>query len=167
MCQVTILSALGILIRLMFTVTSGSIKKQRHSPGQMAQLLGASSHTPKGWGFDPWLGRLLEATDGCFSFTLTFLSLPTPLSQKSINISLVEDLKKKRNRGTKTLSDLAKITEKVSGRTGMSAPEVEPWSCILAHIQPNGIRVELPDHALRWEKLALRSPSLLPRNHPS
>ena len=56
-------------------------------PGQVAQLVEALSLTPKGCGFDSWLGYIpklqvrspvrhtREATGQCFSFTLIFLSL--------------------------------------------------------------------------------------------
>ena len=30
------------------------LKKKNQGPGQVAQLVGASSHTPKGFGFDTW-----------------------------------------------------------------------------------------------------------------
>ena len=55
--------------------------------GQLAQLVGALSHTPKGCVFDPQLGCVQEATDGSMflSFSLSF-SLPDfpqlPLSLK-------------------------------------------------------------------------------------
>ena len=32
-------------------------------PGQVAQLVGVSTHAPKGWGFHPLLGYVWEATD--------------------------------------------------------------------------------------------------------
>ena len=50
-------------------------------PCWVAQLVAASSHTPKGWGFDPQSGHIMEATQR-FS-----------LSPKSINISSWEDFK--------------------------------------------------------------------------
>ena len=83
--------------------------------GWVAQLVGASSHTPKGCGFnswsgylgcalDPWSGHIQEATYWCFSLISVFLflslsifSLSLPLSLKSINISLGEDYGKKTN----------------------------------------------------------------------
>ena len=58
-------------------------------PGQVTQLVGASSHTPKGAGYN-----LVRAhTGGNRSVFLSFsLShLPLPLSLKSINILLGED----------------------------------------------------------------------------
>ena len=45
---------------------------------------------PKGFGFDPWLGHVWEATDRSLSLSLPAL----PLSLKSITVSLGEDLKK-------------------------------------------------------------------------
>lgn len=56
----------------------------------VTQLVGASSCTPKGGGFDPWLGHVQEKTDWCF--TLIFLSLSPPLSLTSY---LWNQLKKK------------------------------------------------------------------------
>ena len=82
--------------------------------GQVAQLVGVSSHTPKGCGFksqsghisrllgDLWSRFIQEATDWCFSFTSMFLlslCLSVPplihllLSLKSTNIFLGEDYK--------------------------------------------------------------------------
>ena len=64
-------------------------------------MVGTSSHTPKGYGFDSQLGhipRLLvpspvgecwEATNRYFSLTLMFLSLPHFLSLKLIIIIIV------------------------------------------------------------------------------
>ena len=61
-----------------------------------AQLVGASSHTPKaaGWirsegtnprcRFETWSGRLREATNQCFSLTSVFLSLSLPSSSLKI-----------------------------------------------------------------------------------
>ena len=69
-------------------------------------MVGASSCIPKGCGFhspsghiprllvQSRLGRVLEATDRCFSLNVN-VSLSVPLSLKSINISLGEDLFKK------------------------------------------------------------------------
>ena len=49
--------------------------------------VGLEYHTPKGCGFDPWLGCVWEATD-CFSVPLP---LPSSLSLKLMKISLGED----------------------------------------------------------------------------
>ena len=61
------------------------------SPGRVAQLAGASPATSKGHGFgsghgthrscgfDPWLGRIQEATNRCFSLTWMFLFLSPSL----------------------------------------------------------------------------------------
>ena len=62
--------------------------------GWVAQLVGASSRTPRGYWFDPWLECVWEATHQCFSLISMFPS--TPSSLKSINISSGEDLKKKK-----------------------------------------------------------------------
>ena len=77
-------------------------------PGMGVQLIRASSHTPKDWGFDSWLGHIprlwvqspvgmcRRGTRSMFlshidvSFSLS-LSLPPFVSLKSINISLGED----------------------------------------------------------------------------
>ena len=48
--------------------------------GQVAQLLGALCHTPKGCRFDSLAGHVWEATNGCFSLTLMFPSLSLSLS---------------------------------------------------------------------------------------
>lgn len=96
MCQVTILSALGILTHLIFTFTSGNIKKRRHKD---IECLG-QDHTESQW----W----------SWAFN----------------------------------------------------PKRRPRRCIPAHIQPHGMWVELPDHALKGERLAFCRPTLLPRNHP-
>ena len=44
-------------------------------PGGVAQLVGPSSHTPKGCRFDSWSGHGQEATGRCFSLTSMFLPL--------------------------------------------------------------------------------------------
>ena len=68
----------------------------RKSPSRVAQLVGTLACAPKGCRFDPWSGCIQEATDHCFSLTLILsLSLHSPPSLKSTNISLGEDLKKK------------------------------------------------------------------------
>ena len=76
-------------------------KKKKKSPGPVAQLVGVSSHAPKGCGFNSrsghiprvWVWSLVGAHSGgsqaCFSLCLSLL-----LSLKAINISLGEDLKK-------------------------------------------------------------------------
>ena len=71
-------------------------------PGQVAQLIGMLSHTHKGCRFDYHQGTYLgwgfrsgheqEATNQCFSLTSMSFSLFLPLSLKSINISLGEDI---------------------------------------------------------------------------
>ena len=48
-------------------------------PGQVAQCVGASSHTPKGCRFDSQSGHLQEATDECFFLTSMFLSTSSSL----------------------------------------------------------------------------------------
>ena len=63
----------------------------------LAQLVGASSHMPKGCGFDPLLGCLWEATNWSFSLCLSLspsISLSPRLYKflKLIHISLGEDL---------------------------------------------------------------------------
>ena len=64
-----------------------------YSPGQMAQLFGVLSYTPKCCGFNPQLGHMQEATNQCFSINVS-LSLSPFLSQKiNRNISSGEDLK--------------------------------------------------------------------------
>ena len=72
-------------------------------PGWVAQLVGASSHTPRlvsgqdtwlGGGFDSGLGHTGKATNQCFSLTSMFLSLFSFLTLKSVNIFSREDLKK-------------------------------------------------------------------------
>ena len=62
-------------------------RQGRFRPGQVAQLVGASSQTPKGCSsipsqgtclgcrWDPWLEHVQEANDQCFSFTSMFVSL--------------------------------------------------------------------------------------------
>ena len=66
--------------------------KRHNHPGRVAQLVGASSYTPKGCGLNPQSGHMpglqarspvggvQEATDQCFSLTSMFLSLSFPLS---------------------------------------------------------------------------------------
>lgn len=94
-CQVTIMSALGILTHLIFTFTSGNIKKQRHKDIE-------------------WLGQdHTESKRWSWAFN----------------------------------------------------PKRRPQRCVPAHIQPHGLWVDLPDHALEGERLALHSPTLLLRNH--
>ena len=61
--------------------------KSKKSPGQVAQLFGALSHTPKGCGFDSWSGHKLgcrfDPRSGCiWEATCQRFS---PLSLKSIN----------------------------------------------------------------------------------
>ena len=58
-----------------------------HCPGQVAQLVGASSPAQKGWGFDPQSGHIprlqvqslvrcvREATDQCFSLSLKSMKI--------------------------------------------------------------------------------------------
>ena len=70
--------------------------KASYCPGRVAPLVGASCPTPKGHGFDssqgtylgcrldPWLGHVQEAAGRCFSLTWMPLSLPLPVSLKSI-----------------------------------------------------------------------------------
>ena len=62
-------------------------------PGRAAQILGTSSCTPKGCGFDPWSGHVWEATD--VSLLHQCFSLPLPISLKSISLSSNEDKKKR------------------------------------------------------------------------
>ena len=54
-------------------------QKMGCSPGWVAQVFGASSCTPKACRFDPWSGRIWEATSWCLSLTSMFLSLPSSL----------------------------------------------------------------------------------------
>lgn len=60
-------------------------------PGPVAQLVGTSSHTPKGWRFDSWLGRIQEATHRCFSHQC-FFSHPhvSPSPSQSINQHILQ-----------------------------------------------------------------------------
>ena len=65
---------------------------------RIIQLVGASFHTPKGWGFDSWSGHITRLwvqspvgvhMGGKQSMPLSLsppLPLPIPLSLKSINI---------------------------------------------------------------------------------
>ena len=55
-------------------------------PGRVAQLAGELFRAAEGCGFNPWLGRVREATDRCFSLSLS------PLPPLSLKI-------KKRTRG--------------------------------------------------------------------
>ena len=57
------------------------LKALSWGPGQVAQLVGASSPTPKGCGFDPWPGHIWEATDGCFLHVDDSLSLPAKINK--------------------------------------------------------------------------------------
>ena len=69
------------------TVTNGTTNKC-YSPGQVAQLVGVLSHAPKVVGsipgqgtcpcckFDPQLGYVQEATNQCFSLSLSLSPLP-------------------------------------------------------------------------------------------
>ena len=71
-----------------------------------AQLVGASSHTPKGYGFNPGSGniprlRVQSLVGACtggnqlmFPPHISVVSLSFPVSQKSINTSLGEDFLK-------------------------------------------------------------------------
>ena len=93
-------------------------KRLKDSPGQVAELVGASSHASKGCRFDSWSGHIprlwvqspvgahraqpvdISLSHWCFSLSpsLTFFLLSQylslHLSLKSINISMGEDLKK-------------------------------------------------------------------------
>ena len=83
-------------------------KRKRQSPGQVAQLVGASSCTAKGLcsipsqgtylhcGFDPQLGHVQEATDGCFSLS----SLPSKINKYNLGWGLK---KKKKDRNPLSL----------------------------------------------------------------
>ena len=84
------------------------LKGNVHCPGQVAQLVGAPSRTPKvetflpiqgtylGCGFNSHLGHVWEATDRCLSLSLSLsLSPPCP-SLKSISISSSKNLKEER-----------------------------------------------------------------------
>ena len=63
-----------------FEYYSSLKNKAKHwGPGQVAQLVGASSCIPKCHVFDPWSGRIQESTDLCFSLKSMFLFLsPSP-----------------------------------------------------------------------------------------
>lgn len=63
-------------------------KKKAICPSQVVQLVGVS--TSKGRGFDPWSGRVLEATNQCLSLTSVFLSLPFSLKINK-NVSVGKD----------------------------------------------------------------------------
>lgn len=52
-------------------------KKIHTALANVAQLVGATSHTPKGSGFDPWSGWVPKATNVSFSYR--YFSLPTLL----------------------------------------------------------------------------------------
>ena len=66
----------------------------------VAQLVGALSYTPKGWGFGFWSGHIprlwvqsplrseWEATNQCFSLTLVFLTLYPSISKISKHIKI-------------------------------------------------------------------------------
>ena len=56
-------------------------KRTEVSPGQEAQLVGALSYTPKCCGFNPRSERVWEATNQCFSLSI---SPSLPVSLKSI-----------------------------------------------------------------------------------
>ena len=56
------------------------------SHDQIAQLVGALSLTPKGWGFNPWSGCVQDVTDWCFILTSLF-SMTSPFSL-SLSLSL-------------------------------------------------------------------------------
>ena len=86
-----------LIIAVMTPVSMIKINIVCLSPGQVAQLVGASSHAPKGGGFDLWSGHIGEAIDGCLSLISLsmFLSLSPFLSLNWIDTSLGEDLKKK------------------------------------------------------------------------
>lgn len=51
------------------------------SPGQVAEWVGALSHAPKGFEFDPQ-GAYERQPVRCFSFTSVFLSLSLSLSNQ-------------------------------------------------------------------------------------
>ena len=81
------------------------LRKEGFHPGQLGQLEHHSlpqdvagwipgQGTYVGYGFDPQLGPISEATSQCFSLSLSF-----PLSLKSINIYSGEDLKTKERKG--------------------------------------------------------------------
>ena len=84
--------------------TTPLLKKKCFGLGWVAHSVGASSHTPKGSGFNSWSGTYLscrfysgqreygrQLTDVSLSHGCFFLSLSVPLSLKSINISPSED----------------------------------------------------------------------------
>ena len=88
------------IIQIMNSEYVSSVLKNKLCPGWVAALVEASSRNQKvagsmpsqgtylGCWVDPWSGRVQEATDWCFSLTLT---LPSSLFKKSINISSDED----------------------------------------------------------------------------
>ena len=97
-----------------------NIKNYKVSHGQVAQLVGALSHTPKWCGFNPWSGHThmlcvglipgrcvykrkpinVSFSHQCFSL---FLSLSSSLSKVNKNISLGKDFFKKARRITRLL----------------------------------------------------------------
>ena len=69
-------------------VHSGGSRKKKNrkpptgfSPGRVAHLVGASFHTPKGFGFDPQSGHVWKEAYRCFSFISVFLSPSSSLSK--------------------------------------------------------------------------------------
>ena len=83
------------------TVVVAGKKKNRKpptgfSPGRVAHLVGASFHTPKGFGFDPQSGHVWKEAYRCFSFISVFLS-PTSSLSKINKYILGWKLKKKKS----------------------------------------------------------------------
>ena len=82
----------------------GNFIKKWSSPGEAGQLVGACAGTPRGAGFDSRSGHVPRLRvpslvwEQLINVSLTPMFLSLPLSLKSMNISLGEDLKKeKRN----------------------------------------------------------------------
>lgn len=70
-CLDILLVCFAIILFFFIPVKINSFfKKYMRTPGQVPQLVGISSHAPKGCGFNPQSGDLWEATERCFSLTL-------------------------------------------------------------------------------------------------